>query len=111
MSKAESSALSRKLHLAHSLSPSAIEFIAGELIGEKAKVEKASSKDFQGIEGSILDETKNTFVFQTAKGRKIIPKSQCAFRFENGVVVEGKILVSRPEDRTRKIVRVFSKMK
>ena len=106
MQKTISSALSRKPHL----SPSALEFLSGELIGEKARVIKASGKDFQGIEGIIVDESRNTFVLDTAKGRKRLSKAQCVFFFPSaGVTADGRILVSRPEDRTRKLARLGSK--
>ena len=98
-------ALSRKRWT--SLSESDWEFLAGELIGLKARVEKSSGKDFQGLEGKIVDETRNTLVLQTPKGKKSVSKKDCVFLFpESGVKAEGFLLVARPEDRTKKIARI-----
>ncbi|MEM4255310.1 MAG: ribonuclease P protein subunit [Candidatus Norongarragalinales archaeon] len=106
--KTDASALSRKRWA--SLSPSAAEFLAGELIGEKARVEWSSDKGFQGLEGKITDETKNTFVLETGKGRKTVPKNGCVFFFLGaGVKADGELLVSRPEDRTKKIARLSAR--
>ena len=101
------SALGRKQRL----SLSDLEFLAGELIGEKAKVLQSSGKGFQGIQGLVTDETRNTLVLQTSNGRKRVPKSQCVFLFpESGVCADGEMLVSRPEDRTKKVSRLASKL-
>ena len=104
--KIDASALDRKRWtlLSHA------EFLAGELIGETAKVEWSSGKGFQGLEGKIMDETKNTFVLETVKGRKTVPKKECVFFFPaRGVRAEGELLVSRPEDRTKKIARLSAR--
>ena len=69
-----------------------------------------SGKGFQGLEGKIMDETKNTFVLETVKGRKTVPKKECVFFFPaRGVRAEGELLVSRPEDRTKKIARLSAR--
>jgi len=86
-----------------------MEFLSGELIGEKARVEKSSGKGFQGLEGKIADETRNTFVLETRKGRKTVPKKECVFFFPDaGVSADGGLLVSRPEDRTKKLAKMIS---
>lgn len=72
-----------------------------ELIGEEVEVVKSGCRDLQGIEGVVLDETRNTLVLSTAKGRKIIPKKSCVFRVGENLV-EGKRLCHRPEDRLKK---------
>ena len=106
LSSSKPSALGRKPHL----DVSQATFLAGELIGEKARVLQSSGKGFQGIEGIVADETKNTFVIDTSKGRKRVPKSECVFYFPDaGVEVKGSLLVVRPEDRTKKIARMASK--
>ncbi|MBI5229160.1 ribonuclease P protein subunit, partial [Candidatus Micrarchaeota archaeon] len=80
------------------------EFLLGELIGKKVLVEKSSCKDMQGIDGLILDETQNTFLLEAKSGRKIVPKTGCTFFFpESGIRVEGKLLICRPEERTKKL--------
>jgi ribonuclease P protein subunit POP4 len=77
-----------------------------EIIGKEVRVARSSCKDLAGTQGRILDETKNTLLLQTEKGRKRIPKSCCDFFFvEEGVEVPGKTFAVRPEDRTKKLFR------
>jgi len=103
--KIDASALDRKRP-----TQSEFEFLAGELIGEKTSVVKSSSKGFQGLEGKIVDETRNTFVLETRRGRKTVPKKECVFLFPaSGVKADGSLLVSRPEDRTKKIARLSAR--
>jgi ribonuclease P protein subunit POP4 len=76
-----------------------------ELIGLKVKIAKStdSTHKFSGI---VVDETYNTFKIETKGKEKVIPKKNSIFIFTlpNGmrVEVEGKILISRPEDRIKK---------
>jgi ribonuclease P protein subunit POP4 len=79
-----------------------------ELIGLYSKVIKSSNESLIGICGNIIDETKKTISIETDNNSelKIIPKDISVFLISlpNGEVVEieGKILVSRPEDRIKK---------
>lgn len=80
------------------------EFLLSELIGREVRVLKCSSKGLRGLSGTIADETRNTFLIDTVKGRKAVPKSACWFDF--GIVqVQGRILQCRPEDRTKLLSR------
>lgn len=77
-----------------------------ELIGLYSEVVNSSNKFLIGISGNIIDETKKTISIETDNGIKIIPKDISVFHLflPNGewVEIEGKILVSRPEDRIKK---------
>ena len=85
-------------------------FALGELIGKRARVQESSCKGMQGIEGTILDETANTFVFETPRGRKTVPKKGSAFFFPGeGGAVDGNLLLCRPEDRTKKLAKAVSR--
>lgn len=80
--------------------------LAKELVGEKVKVADSSCKDLLGIEGTIIDESLNTFTVSTAKGLKRIPKKNTTFLFEGlGVTASGNGLQCRPEDRTKKVLK------
>jgi RNase P/RNase MRP subunit p29 len=82
----------------------ALRFLAGELIGEKVAVEWSSCKGLVGVNGTIADETQNTFVVQTARGEKRIPKKACSFFFPKaGVKTRGRLLAHKPEDRTKRL--------
>ena len=76
----------------------------GELIGLNVEIVYSKNPGIKGIKGSIIDETKNTFLVETENGRKKILKEQCIFEFEfpdKKVRVEGKLLLHRPEDRLK----------
>ncbi|NJE25468.1 ribonuclease P protein component 1 [Thermococcus sp. MV5] len=75
-----------------------------ELIGLKVKVVKSSHPGLIGIEGYVIDETKNTL---TILGRKVwkIPKIVAEFEFEvddKKIRIKGEELVGRPEMRLKK---------
>jgi ribonuclease P protein subunit POP4 len=85
------------------------DIIRNEFIGTHAKISKSSHRGNIGISGKILDETRNTFKILDEGKTKTIVKSDNVFhfKFHDGTVVEieGRILVGRPEDRLKKIVR------
>ena len=84
--------------------PAEKEFLLGELIGRRVRIAFASEKSLLGLEGSIQDESLNTFVLHTGKGIKRVPKTSCTFAFPDaGVTVEGRLLAHRPADRTKKL--------
>ena len=74
-----------------------------ELTGVTLRVEKSSCKDLQGVEGVVLEETMNTFVLETPRGRKTVPKKNCVFRLETGELLEGALVAVRPEERTKRL--------
>ncbi len=80
--------------------------IRHELIGLKTKVEKSTDPTQKKISGTVVDETYNTLKIESKKKEKVIPKLNAIFIFTlpNGVKVrvDGKLLVSRPEDRIKK---------
>ena len=76
-----------------------------ELIGLKVKIAK-STDPTQKFAGTVVDETYNTLKIEAKGKERVIPKKNSIFIFilPNGmkVEVEGKILISRPEDRIKK---------
>jgi len=79
------------------------------LIGLNARV---SGKIHSGYncQGEIVDETKNTLQIKTAKDKKIVPKNAVLLELKIPkncqVRVDGKLLVSRSEDRIKKKYRI-----
>ena len=71
-----------------------------ELIGLKCRVVRASNPEITGIEGTVIDETRNMLVIENGK-RRMIPKKGTIFQFEleETVRVDGRLLSGRPEDR------------
>jgi ribonuclease P protein subunit POP4 len=80
-----------------------------ELIGLPVKVVKSTHEGFVGIEGKVVDETKNTITIEENETEKIIPKGVATFHFNlpdgNIIEIEGKIIIARPEDRIKKKFR------
>ncbi len=81
-----------------------------EFIGLQVKVADSSHKGFKGIEGKIVDETKNTIKIEDDEGNeKIIPKKVVTLHLNlpdgSKIEIDGKIIVARPEDRIKKRFR------
>ncbi len=79
-----------------------------ELIGLRAKVEQSLSLPYEGISGTVVDETKNTLVLSGRKGEeKRVPKKGCVFSFVlpdgKNVRLDGGKIAFRPYDRPKKI--------
>jgi small subunit ribosomal protein S17 len=79
-----------------------------EFIGLEAKVVKSSNPDVVGIQGRVVDETRNTITILHNK-RKVVIKDTAVFEFvmPDGTVVEidGKLVMGQPEDRLKKRLR------
>ena len=77
-----------------------------ELIGLEVTIAESTNKEVVGLSGKVVDESRQTLKIITKKGEKTVVKDQCVFNFclPTGVCVrvEGKLLVSRPEDRVKK---------
>lgn len=80
-----------------------------EFIGLRAKVVNSSNPNDVGIEGKVINETRNTFIINHGNKNKTIAKNTAVFHFtlSNGTTVEinGKTIVGRPEDRIKKKLR------
>ncbi|HDM35713.1 MAG TPA: ribonuclease P protein component 1 [Candidatus Syntrophoarchaeum butanivorans] len=80
-----------------------------ELIGLDVVVEDNTNPSMIGIAGKVVDETRNMLVIEENGVEKMIPKSQSTFLFRlpdgQGVRVEGRLILARPEDRTGKLRR------
>jgi ribonuclease P protein subunit POP4 len=80
-----------------------------ELIGLPLKIVQARNRAIRGIQGVVIDESKNMITL-SKRGRKVlIPKTAATFRFKlaNGylVDVDGARLVGRPESRLKTRIR------
>jgi ribonuclease P protein subunit POP4 len=81
-----------------------------ELIGLLVKVKDSTNRTEKGLKGKVIDETYNTLKIETNDGKeKVLAKSNSIFIFTlpNGTKVQadGKILISRPEDRIKKKIQ------
>ncbi|MGC8496180.1 MAG: ribonuclease P protein component 1 [Candidatus Micrarchaeia archaeon] len=86
-----------------------------ELIGLDVKVLKSSDRFVEGVEGTVVDETKNLLVIRTRDGnKKKIIKKACKFAFKvEGIrkrfVVDGKEINFRSYERTEKALKYYKK--
>ena len=74
-----------------------------ELIGLDCEVVGAKNSSLAGIKGKILDETMKTLVI--GEKRKRVPKQDSRFKVmlgEKKLIIDGSLLVARPEDRIKK---------
>jgi len=78
----------------------------GELIGLHVKIKKCTDPKWKGKNGTIIDETKNTFLIEIKDQQKRIAKNIAIFEFEiNGkkTMIDGTKIAYRPEDRIKKV--------
>ncbi len=85
------------------------DIIRYEFIGTEGNVTQSSHKDYIGVGGQVVSETKNTFTFQSKGRAKRVLKELAVFnfKFNDGTVVEidGKLLIGRPENRLKKSIK------
>lgn len=77
------------------------EVLKGELIGSQIEIESSKNKSLVGVKGEVIDETKNTLTIQTPKKKIKIIKSHVTIMIKNQKI-QGKSLVSKPQDRLKK---------
>jgi ribonuclease P protein subunit POP4 len=84
-------------------------FVQDEFIGLKAKVVQSSNADNVGINGIVIDETRNTLLIRQKNVDKMVAKDSSVFHFTmpDGTIaeVDGKVILGRPEDRLKKKIK------
>lgn len=83
-----------------------------ELIGLKIEIIQSTDKQMMGMNGLVVDETKNLLTIDSSKtdsNRVRIPKKDCVFRFSlpsgEQVDVDGRLLKLKPENRLKNVMR------
>jgi ribonuclease P protein subunit POP4 len=83
-----------------------------ELIGLKIEIIQSTDKQMIGLNGLVVDETKNMITIVSSKtdsNRVKIPKKDCIFRFSlssgEQVDVDGRLLKLKPENRLKNVMR------
>jgi ribonuclease P protein subunit POP4 len=78
----------------------------GSLIGLHAKIVRSSDSTHVGVEGKVIDESRNTLLLAQGGEEKVIVKDVAVFHFTlpDGTIVEvdGGVIVGRPEDRIKR---------
>jgi len=77
-------------------------FLRREFIGLRVRIIEATDKSLVGLQGEIIDETKNMLIIESQGKIKKVAKDIAKFEIE-GTIVDGKKIKYRPEDRIRKI--------
>ena len=73
-----------------------------ELIGKDIEIKDAKNSSLVGIKGQVIDETKYTLMIMHDGKKKTIMKQDVKIMVkvkDKRVLLEGKLLVKRPEDR------------
>lgn len=77
------------------------EIIRQERIGQTVRVLDSSCKDVRDLRGVVVDETKFTFLIQTERGPKRVPKKGARFSFPFGVL-DGNDIQNAPSERLKR---------
>ncbi|MBI2663547.1 ribonuclease P protein subunit [Candidatus Woesearchaeota archaeon] len=80
-----------------------------ELIGNKVEITDSKNKSLIGLSGKVIDETRNTLTLETKDKIKKVIKSQVKFKMkcnDKMIEIDGKLIVSRPEDRIKRIRKI-----
>jgi len=75
-----------------------------EWLGKIIKIVDSNNHSLIGVEGKIIDETKNTFVIQVKTKRIKVMKNICVFQIiHKGEEhhINGELLLKRSEDRIK----------
>lgn len=73
-----------------------------DFIGKIIKIQDSDCKSQAGIQGKIIDETKNTLIIETQTGIKKVVKTQIKFTLnDQDYIINGKEISKRPEERLK----------
>ena len=75
---------------------------AHEMIGLESEIIQATNSQIMGLNGMIVDETKNMFMINTKNGIKKIPKDNATWKFSINNTekqIDGSTLMKRPHER------------
>lgn len=81
-----------------------------ELVGLEAKVADSTDGSLKGLSGRITDETQKTITLKGSKGLKKVPKENTTLSIHTDsgdeLLVNGSLLLGRPEERIKKKIRI-----
>ncbi len=78
------------------------DILRAELIGKNMEIVESRNKSLIGLKGRIIDETKNAIIIMHNGKRKMILKNHVKLVInwqDKRILVDGKMLAKRPEDR------------
>ena len=81
-----------------------------ELVGLRAKVAESRDPGLKGLSGVVSDETQRTITLKGPKGSKKVAKEHVTLSIHTDsgdeLLVNGSLLLGRPEERIKKKVRI-----
>jgi ribonuclease P protein subunit POP4 len=81
-----------------------------ELVGIRASVAGSADKGIVGLSGTISDETLKTITLKGPKGTKTVAKENTTLSIHTDggdeLLVNGSLLLGRPEERIKKKIRI-----
>ena len=78
------------------------------IIGKSIRVIKSSNRNLEGIEGTVVDESKNMVIVEMQGREKKVEKKVCDFEID-GKAVEGKELMGNPWERIKRGKKVVAR--
>ena len=81
--------------------------ITHEFVGLTVEIIESTNKQIIGQSGIVKNETRNMFLLKTKFGLKQIPKDCNVWKFfvnNDQVVINGSLLIKRPQDRLEILV-------
>jgi len=80
-----------------------------EFIGLKVEIVESKNRYLKGLNGEIIWETSKMIIIRKNRKIKHIPKNICNFLFYlpdgKKIIVDGNLLVGRPEKRIKKVIK------
>jgi ribonuclease P protein subunit POP4 len=76
-----------------------------EFLNQYITVVSQTDKNWEGVSGKIVDETKNTFIIEVEGKEKVLPKKKTVLALKikgEEVNIDASRLTFRPEDRIKK---------
>ena len=84
--------------------------IRHDLLGRELVVVKAANDALVGLAGRVVDETTHTLRIRTERGEKVLIKEQAVIEVD-GLRINGALLNTRPEKRTKLKIRKWQRKK
>ncbi len=88
--------------------------VLSELIGLRCRIVSSLDRKEVGIDGTVIDETKNTLVIETPGGTKRVSKKISTFKFYSegkSFTVKGEEICFRPHERISKAMKFYRSRK
>jgi ribonuclease P protein subunit POP4 len=81
------------------------ETLAQEFIGKEILIIDSKTASLKGLQGMVVDETKNLLMLSTPIGTKKIQKNQITFTIDKKEIIDGKDIIKNPEERIKSRIK------